>query len=31
VARYLDPKDKSHEVYQRIAYALTGRGMIRMM
>jgi hypothetical protein len=31
VARYLDPKYKSQKVYQRIADALGGRGMVRMM
>lgn len=31
VAHYLDPTDKSQKVYQRIADALSGQGMVRMM
>lgn len=31
VARYLDPENKSQKVYQRIADALSGRGMIRLV
>jgi len=31
VARYLDPKSKSQKVYQRIAEALSGRGMARLV
>jgi adenine-specific DNA methylase len=31
VARYLDPKNKGQKVYQRIADALSGRGMVRLV
>jgi hypothetical protein len=31
VARYLDPKDKTKKVYERIAEALGGRRTMRMM
>jgi|GEM_PF-197464 len=31
VAHYLDPDNKSQKIYQRIADALSGQGMVRMM